>query len=305
MMGGLKHRTDLDDESSDSGSGSAGLGSNKKKPTKTKKDTKRISRDSSKTLSSGSKHEGESDSNSGSNSEGQQHKPGVKGKKLDAKGMDNRNGDPSSSRSSSDVKDKDRSKKQKKKLAAKKAKASSSSSSSSDSAKEAAKESTKRSPKTVQKEASSSSSDISSSDSDSDSDLDARMDEDSVKPSTANVEAEDPDEVKVTKKRRTSESGAAIPTAMTNTVQEKKKGPKSTNRIKGENGNPGRKVNTPFRRVDPDIVPVHVIKDNRYEAKVGVFFFRFFFRSLFPLLSTLSWYIGGLTRVNLSPGRAK
>jgi len=40
-------------------------------------------------------------------------------------------------------------------------------------------------------------------------------------------------------------------------------------RKNGANGKPGRKVNAPFRRVDPDKVPMTSIVDNRYERKGG------------------------------------
>lgn len=73
-------------------------------------------------------------------------------------------------------------------------------------------------------------------------------------------------EVRATKKRRTSESGAAIATA---TITLEERAPDTPQlRINGTNGKPGRKVNTPFRRVDPDKVPVTSLMDNRYIQKV-------------------------------------
>jgi hypothetical protein len=248
---------------------------------KSKTPKKRISPDrgSSRTLTSGSKHEDESDSSSSSSTEGPERKSGAKGNRLKVKKGGGGNEEVSSL---SGVNDEGKGKKREKKLAAKKAKESGSSSSS-DSVKEVAKNSQKVTKKVLKETSAAPSSSSSSSDSDSDSD--ARMDKSSVKSkfkgSRAKCPVGDLDEV-VTKKRRTSESGAAIPTATASTAPAEPEVPKSRNRIKGENGKAGRKPMTPFRRVDPDSVPVHVIKDNRYEAKVSVHpFFSFGHRCLF------------------------
>jgi len=69
-------------------------------------------------------------------------------------------------------------------------------------------------------------------------------------------------EVQVTKKLRTSENGAAISTATT-------QGNGTTR--PGGNGSAknGHKSNMPFQRFDSSKIPVHAVKDNRYEAKAG------------------------------------
>jgi len=76
----------------------------------------------------------------------------------------------------------------------------------------------------------------------------------------------DTDDAQPTKKRRTSEGGAAVITATSETVELVKPGPQSTDRIKG-NGKPARKTNTPFQRVNPEKVATNIIQDNGYVAK--------------------------------------
>ena len=70
-------------------------------------------------------------------------------------------------------------------------------------------------------------------------------------------------EVQATKKLRTSENGAAVTTA---TTQENG----TTRPGGGENRKNGVKSNAPFQRFDPSKVPTHIVKDNRYEAKVYI-----------------------------------
>lgn len=110
--------------------------------------------------------------------------------------------------------------------------------------------------------------DDSSSDSEeSDSDANSKMDEDSsvnAKPQPSlKKDATSNSEVQVTKRLRTSEDGAAVSTATT-----KENGTRSAGNGSGNNGKNGRKSNTPFQRFDPSKIPVHNVKDNRYEAKV-------------------------------------
>lgn len=116
-------------------------------------------------------------------------------------------------------------------------------------------------------ESSSDSSSDSSSNSGSDSDSDSEMDEDppvDTKPGIGlNKGNSHNTEVQVTKKLRTSESGAAVSTA---TI--KKDGAESAGCGNGNNRKTLRKSNTPFRRFDPDKVSVDAVRDNRYEAKV-------------------------------------
>jgi hypothetical protein len=75
------------------------------------------------------------------------------------------------------------------------------------------------------------------------------------------------DDMQVTKKRRTTEGGASVATAVVVNIAEGNGGGAE----RGKNGKPARKVNAPFRRVDPDKVNPTVMMDNRYEVKVCLF----------------------------------
>lgn len=103
---------------------------------------------------------------------------------------------------------------------------------------------------------------------DDSSDSDSKIDEDlsvNAKPPTGSKK--DSSEVQVIKKLRTSTNGAAVATATTKTSRMEENGSKFTGNGNGNEKN-GRKSNTPFQRFDPAKIPAHVIKDNRYEAKV-------------------------------------
>lgn len=95
-------------------------------------------------------------------------------------------------------------------------------------------------------------SDSSSSDSDAESPAAVVKTEITAAPETP------ADDVQVTKKRRTSEGGASVPTAVVD------------NAARDQPGKPTRKVNAPFRRVDPDKVSATIMMDNRYQVKVCV-----------------------------------
>lgn len=112
---------------------------------------------------------------------------------------------------------------------------------------------------------------------DDSSDSDSKIDEDlsvNAKPPTGSKK--DSSEVQVIKKLRTSTNGAAVATATTKTSRMEENGSKFTGNGNGNEKNVaisgneknGRKSNTPFQRFDPAKIPAHVIKDNRYEAKV-------------------------------------
>jgi hypothetical protein len=78
-------------------------------------------------------------------------------------------------------------------------------------------------------------------------------------------------EIQVTKKRRISLSGKAVASAgeapqSAKRIKYESKGSNANGKSTGKGGKTS--TNTPFRRVDPDKVPAHLIKDNRYEAKV-------------------------------------
>jgi hypothetical protein len=110
------------------------------------------------------------------------------------------------------------------------------------------------------------------SDSDtSDSDSNSKMDEDppvNAKPPTSLKKNEtNYSQAQVTKKLRTSENGASVSTATTETSRTKENGTRTVGN--GQNGKNPRKSNTPFQRFDPDKLLV-VVNDNRYEAKVCV-----------------------------------
>ena len=107
-----------------------------------------------------------------------------------------------------------------------------------------------------------SSSDSSVSDSSSDEDSSAKA---KLQPSLKRG-AIKTSEVQVIKKLRTSEDGAAVSTAMTKENGATRPGGNGS----AHNRKNGHKSNTPFQRFDPSKVPVHIVKDNRYEAKVCV-----------------------------------
>jgi hypothetical protein len=74
--------------------------------------------------------------------------------------------------------------------------------------------------------------------------------------------------VKVTKKRKTTENGGAVGTATTKSKARPEPQIESAGKAAGGNKKPDRKPVVPFKRVDPDKVAIHVVQDNRYEAKV-------------------------------------
>ena len=122
----------------------------------------------------------------------------------------------------------------------------------------------------------SASSSSSSSDSESDSDSSSSSSEESEKPVQKKVKpvpaVAAKEIVSVTKKRRTDEEGASVPTAIhVNTVQESVKPNGAQNGGKNKNGNEKRKMNTPFQRVKVDQITYtdERLKDNRFESRVS------------------------------------
>ncbi|KAI0664736.1 SRP40, C-terminal domain-containing protein [Cubamyces menziesii] len=129
-------------------------------------------------------------------------------------------------------------------------------------------------------EDSDSSSSSESSDSDSDSEeSDSDSDDEKEKKSETKAKAEaGKDEVKVTKKRRTDEDGASVPTAVTHNARESEtpnKSQSATPKPDGKhngnekNGKKPRKSNTPFQRVKLEQVKFadERLKDNRFESR--------------------------------------
>lgn len=102
---------------------------------------------------------------------------------------------------------------------------------------------------------------------------------------TVKLDTKDSDGTQVTKKRRTSASGAAITTATTETMREEEQGPHSTGRIRGNNGKPVRKTNTPFQRVKPEAVADLIVQNNHYEAKVRTRFYPYLLPHIGHLLT--------------------
>ncbi|KAF7295578.1 SRP40-C domain-containing protein [Mycena indigotica] len=72
--------------------------------------------------------------------------------------------------------------------------------------------------------------------------------------------------VQVTKKRRTTEAGDAVATAVA--VAEEVGNSANANK-RGSNGKQQRKNNTPFQRINPDKVRTEYMMDNRYQNKAG------------------------------------
>ncbi|KAG2116531.1 SRP40, C-terminal domain-containing protein [Suillus discolor] len=80
------------------------------------------------------------------------------------------------------------------------------------------------------------------------------------------------EEMQVTKKRKTSESGAAVVTAVVSThpTDDVQVSAKVRNIQKNGNGKPPRNVNERFSRIKPQNIPAEQLLDNGYEAKGGV-----------------------------------
>jgi hypothetical protein len=78
--------------------------------------------------------------------------------------------------------------------------------------------------------------------------------------------------VRVAKKRRTSEGGAAVITAVVSTVQEVPTIQPTSHAQRNEKSKQRKQMNERFSRVQPDKIPVHNMKDNRYESKVRCIF---------------------------------
>jgi hypothetical protein len=74
--------------------------------------------------------------------------------------------------------------------------------------------------------------------------------------------------VSITKKRRTTESGDAVATVVDANILDEDESTDPTKRKLNQNGKSTRKVNPPFKRIDLSKVTSHVVKDNRYVAKV-------------------------------------
>jgi hypothetical protein len=112
-------------------------------------------------------------------------------------------------------------------------------------------------------------SDSSSSESSSSSDADVKSS--TARPvvvkkekAMADVTEKPGDDTQVTKKRRTSEGGASVATAI---IVNNPGGGGDVNVKQERAGKPARKVNAPFRRVDPDKVSTTIMMDNRYQMK--------------------------------------
>jgi len=80
------------------------------------------------------------------------------------------------------------------------------------------------------------------------------------------------EEVQVTKKRKTSESGAAVVTAVVSTLptDDVRVSVKNGNIQKNGNNKPPRNVNERFSRIKPQSIPPEHLLDNGYEAKGGI-----------------------------------
>ena len=263
--GCIVHELRADDESSDVDSAKATT--LKKKLLKGKVDGKRrVERDSSRTLTSGN-NSGASEEEPGITKEAEKGRKvkerQVKNKKEEMREKESDNSAPNSTGGSVS------------RSIPSRGDMSVSSSSSSESGSELSKtiQSTAKGKVLKKRKAQDDSSAASSS---SDSDSDSELDEDGDPTVNPNAQvssknhatnATHSSEVQVTKKRKTSEDGTAVSTATTATSRT---GESGTARPAG-NGNKdnGRKINTPFQRFDPDKVPVHIVKDNRYEAKVS------------------------------------
>jgi hypothetical protein len=101
----------------------------------------------------------------------------------------------------------------------------------------------------------------------------------------ADVTEKPGDDTQVTKKRRTSEGGASVATAI---IVNNPGGGGDVNVKQERAGKPARKVNAPFRRVDPDKVSTTIMMDNRYQMKAR---FRLAYYSWF--LDTDQWGADG------------
>lgn len=80
------------------------------------------------------------------------------------------------------------------------------------------------------------------------------------------------EEIQVTKKRKTSESGAAVVTAVVSTLptDDVRVSVKNGNIQKNGNNKPPRNVNERFSRIKPQSIPPEHLLDNGYEAKGGI-----------------------------------
>lgn len=100
----------------------------------------------------------------------------------------------------------------------------------------------------------------------------------------ADVTEKPGDDTQVTKKRRTSEGGASVATAI---IVNNPGGGGDANVKQERAGKPARKVNAPFRRVDPDKVSTTIMMDNRYQMKAR---FRFLaYLGSLTLIDGRSW----------------
>ncbi|KAI0950109.1 hypothetical protein AcW1_006073 [Taiwanofungus camphoratus] len=261
-----------------------------KKPSAATKPLKSLSPQSSKTLStdaedSDSDDDDETSSDSSSSSSGSGVESGVKkGQKVpNGKGKKGENSNEESSSGNDDNSSEDESEeagiqklvKQGIKAGSDKAKESSSNSSTSSDS---------------DSDDSSSSSDNSDSDSDSsDSNSSSENSAGKVKASEAKASllaksrpTVKEDDVRVVKKRRVSDSGAAVPSATVSTTRDSERvegskesagaDAKSSEDVDGKNGNgkgKPRKSNTPFQRVKPEQVRFYDerLKDNRFESR--------------------------------------
>ncbi|KAG2364511.1 SRP40, C-terminal domain-containing protein [Suillus spraguei] len=77
------------------------------------------------------------------------------------------------------------------------------------------------------------------------------------------------EEMQVLKKRKTSESGAAVVTAVVS-IDDVQVSMKNRNTKKNGNSKPPRNVNERFSRIKPQIIPPEQLLDNGYEAKGGI-----------------------------------
>lgn len=80
------------------------------------------------------------------------------------------------------------------------------------------------------------------------------------------------EELQVMKKRKTSESGAAVVTAVVSIppTDDVRVSVKNRNIQKNGNSKPPRNVNERFSRIKPQIIPSEQLLDNGYEAKGGI-----------------------------------